>query len=89
MPLFAFGCEKCRAEYELYLPSYKDPFPPCPECQGPLVRLIAGMPGVSLKGTGWSTDNYSTTDRGMQAVSDKVDKKDRVVSFPGQLHKGR
>jgi predicted nucleic acid-binding Zn ribbon protein len=52
-------------------------------------RVITSVPGISLKGTGWSTDNYSVTDRGAQAVSDKADKKDRVVSFPGQLHKGR
>ncbi len=73
----------------MFMTSHMDPFPDCPECGGMMGRLIAGCPSVSLKGTGWAIDGYSTTDQGMQAVSDKADKKDKVVSFPKQLHKGR
>lgn len=88
MPVYSFACHTCFHEFE-NLQSFKDPMPPCPECGGSTWRTITYVPGVSLKGVGWSQDNYSVTDQGNAAVSDKADKGTRVVSFPGQKHKGR
>lgn len=90
MPVYSVLCKdlECQTQFDI-IGSWKDPLPTCPECGAPTMRVITSAPSVSLKGSGWSADGYSLTDRGSQAMSDKADKKDRVVSFPGQLHKGR
>lgn len=41
MPTYEFGCEACQVEWEEICQSWRDPYPPCPECQGPSKKLIS------------------------------------------------
>lgn len=90
MSQFLFVCRSkldCLKEFT-YEGSYRDT-PTCPYCGGSEAkRLIGGVTPFSLKGTGWAADQYTTTDRGSQSISDKADRKGSVKSFPGQKNHG-
>lgn len=89
--MYTFKCLRCGTEVEQHLSALAKPhdYPNCPACGGLTVRQISQRVGVSLKGTGWSKDSYSCTDRGAERVSIRADRKGKIVSFPGQTVKGR
>lgn len=60
-PFYEYRCEDCHAEREEFHSMKAEPEFKCDKCQSlkPLKRQIAGAPGFSLKGAGWSQDGYS------------------------------
>ena len=60
MPLYEFGCEKCKTVKEV-LQKYDDPAPSCSECSGETRRLISRT-SFELKGDGWARDSYGKYD---------------------------
>lgn len=62
MPMYLLHCESCDREWEAFF-SIKADIPPCPICTKPAKRLIASKTSFHLKGTGWASEGYDTTDR--------------------------
>jgi putative FmdB family regulatory protein len=90
MPLFEYQCEKCGVRFERLRRKSDPTIKQCPECGGPVRRLIQ-PPGIIFKGSGfYVTDNRrsstasrrSTTEQAPEASSEpsetnkKKEKKD-------------
>ncbi len=60
MPTYDYKCESCGKVFEYFQSMSEEPMTECPECKGPLKRLIGGGLGVIFKGSGfYVTDNKS------------------------------
>lgn len=60
MPVYEYGCKKCRKTFE-YLQRITDPpKKKCEACGGALERLIS-QTSFQLKGSGWYKDLYSSS----------------------------
>ncbi len=65
MPLYEYECETCGIHFERRERMSDKPLPVCPECSGPVHRLIQPV-GIIFKGSGfYCTDHRS----GSNAVS--------------------
>lgn len=58
MPLYEYECTKCGKRTELLQRFDDEPLAECPECGGP-VRKLVSAPAVQFKGTGWYVTDYS------------------------------
>lgn len=57
MPLYEYQCSKCDRVHEVMQKFSDAPLSECPECQGPVTKLMS-MNSFSLKGSGWYTTDY-------------------------------
>lgn len=58
MPLYEYQCKKCKHTFEK-IQKFSDPeVKKCPECGGPVEKLISA-PAVQFKGTGWYVTDYA------------------------------
>ena len=57
MPLYEYKCEKCRKVHEIMQKFSDAPVSECPDCQGPVEKLISRS-SFALKGSGWYTTDY-------------------------------
>lgn len=57
MPRYEYVCTPCALTFEV-LKAMHAPAPPCPTCGGE-VEWVPGPLTFSLRGAGWSADNYS------------------------------
>lgn len=57
MPLYEYGCEGCKKVHEVVQKFSDAPLTECPECKGPVQKLMS-LSAFSLKGTGWYTTDY-------------------------------
>jgi putative FmdB family regulatory protein len=79
MPIYEYECKACRTVFERFQRFSEPPVTECPDCRGP-VRKVLHPVGIVFKGSGWySTDarpaeggsgNGSAT--GESAASDKA-----------------
>ncbi len=59
MPLYEYQCQECGLRFERRQHFTDKPVTVCPECEGPVVRLIHPA-GIIFKGSGfYVTDNRS------------------------------
>jgi putative FmdB family regulatory protein len=59
MPLYEYQCQECGLRFERRQGFSDDPVKICPDCDGPVVRLIQPA-GIIFKGSGfYVTDNRS------------------------------
>jgi len=58
MPLYEYECTKCGKRTELLQRFDDEPLAECPECGGP-VRKLLSAPAVQFKGSGWYVTDYS------------------------------
>ncbi len=59
MPLYEYQCQECGLRFERRQTFAEDPVKTCPECAGPVVRLIQPA-GIIFKGSGfYVTDHRS------------------------------
>ncbi len=57
MPLYEYRCSECGVRFERRQKFSDEPISVCPECNGPVHRVI-GHPGIIFKGKGfYVTDN--------------------------------
>lgn len=68
MPVYEYECKKCETIIEVQQKMADDPLTECPECKGP-VNKIMSMNSFQLKGGGWYADGYSS-----KSESKKADK---------------
>jgi putative FmdB family regulatory protein len=57
MPLYEYECDACRKVHEVMQKFADAPLAECPECQGP-VRKLMSLNSFALKGSGWYTTDY-------------------------------
>ncbi|WP_457576082.1 FmdB family zinc ribbon protein [Desulfomarina sp.] len=59
MPVYEYECRECEKVFEVQQRMSDDPLTNCPECDGP-VRKLVSMSSFQLKGGGWYADGYSS-----------------------------
>jgi putative FmdB family regulatory protein len=65
MPTYEYECTETGRHFERFQSISDDPLEACPECGGPVRRLITGGGGVIFKGRGF----YATESRASSAPS--------------------
>ena len=58
MPLYEYRCQKCQHHLEIIQRINDRPLLTCPDCGGPLIRLISS-PAIQFKGSGWYITDYA------------------------------
>lgn len=58
MPLYEYQCKKCKHKFEKIQKFSDPPIKKCPECGGPVEKLLHA-PAVQFKGTGWYVTDYA------------------------------
>lgn len=58
MPTYEYECDKCGTTFERFQRITEDPVKKCPECGGPVRRLIGAGAGVIFKGSGFYATDY-------------------------------
>jgi putative FmdB family regulatory protein len=57
VPLYEYQCKKCKHKFEKIQKFSDPPIKKCPECGGPVEKLLHA-PAVQFKGTGWYVTDY-------------------------------
>jgi putative FmdB family regulatory protein len=57
MPIYGYVCRQCGHEFEVLQGINEAPLKSCPECMGPLQKLLYPV-GVIFKGSGFYTTDY-------------------------------
>jgi putative FmdB family regulatory protein len=57
MPLYEYQCASCQKVHEVMQKFSDAPLETCPDCNGPVSKLIS-MSSFALKGSGWYTTDY-------------------------------
>lgn len=60
MPIYEYECEKCHKITEAWQNMTEAPLTDCPQCDGPLRKLISTS-SFQLKGGGWYADGYGNS----------------------------
>jgi putative FmdB family regulatory protein len=58
VPLYEYQCQKCKHRFEKIQKFSDAPIKKCPECGGPVERLLS-PPAVQFKGSGWYVTDYA------------------------------
>jgi putative FmdB family regulatory protein len=61
MPTYEYKCEKTGKRFEEFQSMNDAPLTVCPECGGPVRRLIGSGGGVIFKGSGFYETDYKKT----------------------------
>ena len=57
MPAYDYKCEKCGHVFEIIQKITEEPLKYCPNCKGPIKRLISAA-GIVFKGSGFHVTDY-------------------------------
>jgi putative FmdB family regulatory protein len=57
MPLYEYQCDNCGHRFERIQKFSDPPVATCPECGGPVKKLLSS-PAIQFKGTGWYVTDY-------------------------------
>ena len=57
MPIYEYRCEKCENQFEMLQKITSEPLKECPECGGPVNKLVSSTSFI-LKGGGWYATDY-------------------------------
>ncbi len=58
MPTYSYECEKCGHRFERFQSMKDGALKECPQCGGPVKRLISGSAGIIFKGNGFYKTDY-------------------------------
>ena len=75
MPTYEYECEKCEITFERFQNMKDEPVKKCPECDGPVRRLISAGAGVIFKGSGFYSTDYRSESYKREAKKDKESSK--------------
>jgi putative FmdB family regulatory protein len=70
MPIYEYRCDKCEREFEAEQRITDDPLRSCPHCRSRKLRRLISQTSFVLKGTGWYSDLYSSSNASKPAASD-------------------
>lgn len=68
MPIYEYQCQSCGHAFETMQRLADAPLTLCPQCEGPLKKLISA-PAFQFKGSGWYVTDYSRSGGGKTASS--------------------
>lgn len=60
MPIYGYECGRCGHQFEVLQRVSDEPLRTCPECSGPLRKLLYPV-GVIFKGAGFYSTDYKTS----------------------------
>ena len=60
MPVYEYECKSCEKVFEVQQKMADAPLQSCPECEGPVTKIVS-MSSFQLKGGGWYADGYAST----------------------------
>jgi len=83
MPTYDYACDACGHEFELFQSFSDPPVQVCPNCNGPVRRIIAPTP-VIFKGTGWYTTDSKRQTAGLSAGKSTTAKSDEKGENKGE-----
>jgi putative FmdB family regulatory protein len=63
MPVYEYECKACENIFEIQQKMADPPLAVCPDCTGPVTKLIS-MNSFQLKGGGWYADGYASSKNG-------------------------
>ncbi len=63
MPIYGYRCEQCGHEVEVLQSMSEEPLRVCPNCTGPLRKMIYPA-GIIFKGSGYYTTDYKSPGSG-------------------------
>jgi putative FmdB family regulatory protein len=58
VPTYEYECKKCGHRFEAFQSMTAEPLSTCPECSGPVKRLIGAGAGLLFKGSGFYLTDY-------------------------------
>ncbi|MEN8190433.1 MAG: zinc ribbon domain-containing protein [Thermodesulfobacteriota bacterium] len=70
MPVYEYECPACEKVFEVQQRMSDDPLSNCPDCEGPVKKLVS-MSSFQLKGGGWYADGYASKSGKKETASDK------------------
>ncbi len=68
MPIYGYECTQCGHQLEVLQSISDDPLRSCPECMGPLRKLLYPV-GVIFKGSGFYSTDYKSSSNGKKSDS--------------------
>ena len=77
MPTYEYQCKKCGHQFEAFQSMTDKPLKKCPECSGPVKRLISPGAGLIFKGSGFYITDYKKTGSSPTEQSRKDDQKSK------------
>jgi putative FmdB family regulatory protein len=60
MPIYGYRCEQCGHELEVLQSMSEAPLKVCPNCMGPLYKMVYPA-GIIFKGSGYYTTDYKNS----------------------------
>ena len=75
MPTYVYHCQQCGHEFEVFQAITDDPVQTCPQCGGPVHRVITGGSGLIFKGSGFYITDYSRNRNSSSSSSSKKEEK--------------
>lgn len=76
MPTYEYRCRSCAHEFELIQKITDEPAKSCPQCGGPVERLVSGS-SFMLKGSGWYKDGYASKKPDSKKEEKREEKKEK------------
>ncbi|MBI5640295.1 MAG: zinc ribbon domain-containing protein [Nitrospirae bacterium] len=73
MPIYEYGCQKCKKHHEVMQRITESPLTKCPDCGGKMKKKISNTSFV-LKGTGWYATDYASDKKKTNVSPTKADK---------------
>jgi putative FmdB family regulatory protein len=74
MPIYEYQCEKCGMRFERLQQMSAEPVTSCPDCGGPVHRVITTV-GVIFRGSGFYVTDNRTSSSGTSRSSRSTDGK--------------
>ena len=90
MPLYEYECDDCGHRFERIRKFSDPPLTICPECDGPIRKLLS-PPAIQFKGTGWYVTDYARKSGDGKAAegAGEAGKDAEVGERGGQVVRGR
>jgi putative FmdB family regulatory protein len=79
MPIYGYVCRQCGHEFEVLQGINDAPLKSCPECMGPLQKLLYPV-GVIFKGSGFYTTDYKGSKKTGEDGASKGEKSDKPAA---------
>ncbi len=62
MPTYDYECSKCKKTFEKFQPITATALKKCPDCKGPVQRLIGSGAALIFKGSGFYATDYRSSE---------------------------
>ncbi len=79
MPTYDYECENCRYTFEKFQSITEQPIKKCPECGGPVRRLIGPGAALIFRGSGFYITDYRSSE-----YKEKARKESSASETPSQ-----